>query len=302
MRNERKTEIRVGLTVLVAIFIFIWILGWAKNFSINSNSKIVKVRFTNVSGLEIGDQATVNGLRKGYVDDMKVEPNNVLVEISLDNDVILKEDATFAISMLDLMGGKKIEIFPGNSLQVYDLSKVSEGLFYADIPSVLSLLGSMQDDFVTVLKDVKLSLSSINKYLTDETLSSDVKNSISNLNLLTDKMNIILSENRIDIRQLSQNAVELTDRSNQILANNKENIDQLFVDLKSVFQKSDTLLTDLNNLTKETLNQQNNAGKLLYDDNLFNDLKKTLQQVNDLTSLLIDQLKNDGINVDANIF
>ncbi|MFZ1520199.1 MAG: MlaD family protein [Ignavibacteriaceae bacterium] len=302
MRNERKTEIRVGLTVLVAIFIFIWILGWAKNFSINSNSKIVKVRFTNVSGLEIGDQATVNGLRKGYVDDMKVEPNNVLVEISLDNDVILKEDATFAISMLDLMGGKKIEIFPGNSLQVYDLSKVSEGLFYADIPSVLSLLGSMQDDFVTVLKDVKLSLSSINKYLTDETLSSDVKNSISNLNLLTDKMNIILSENRIDIRQLSQNAVELTDRSNQILANNKENIDQLFVDLKSVFQKSDTLLTDLNNLTKETLNQQNNAGKLLYDDNIVNDLKKTLQQVNDLTSLLIDQLKNDGINVDANIF
>lgn len=176
MRNERKTEIKVGLTVLVSIFIFIWILGWAKNFSINSNSKIVKVRFTNVSGLEIGDQATVNGLRKGYVDDMKVEPNNVLVEISLDNDVILKEDATFAISMLDLMGGKKIEIFPGNSSQVYDLSKVSEGLFYADIPSVLSLLGSMQDDFVTVLKDVKLSLSSVNKYLTDEKLSSDVKN------------------------------------------------------------------------------------------------------------------------------
>ena len=302
MRNERKTEIKVGLTVLVSIFIFIWILGWAKNFSINSNSKIVKVRFTNVSGLEIGDQATVNGLRKGYVDDMKVEPNNVLVEISLDNDVILKEDATFAISMLDLMGGKKIEIFPGNSSQVYDLSKVSEGLFYADIPSVLSLLGSMQDDFVTVLKDVKLSLSSVNKYLTDEKLSSDVKKSISNLNLLTDKMNILLSENIMDIRQLSQNAVELTERSNQILANNKDNIDQLFVDLKSVFQKSDTLLTDLNNLTKETLNQQNNAGKLLYDDNLVNDLKKTLQQVNDLTSLLIEQLKNDGINVDANIF
>jgi len=96
--------------------------------------------------------------------------------------------------------------------------------------------------------------------------------------------------------------VELTERSNQILANNKDNIDQLFEDLKSVFQKSDTLLTDLNNLTKETLNQQNNAGKLLYDDNLVNDLKKTLQQVNDLTSLLIEQLKNDGINVDANIF
>lgn len=50
-------------------------------------------------------------------------------------------------------------------------------------------------------------------------------------------MNILLSENIMDIRQLSQNAVELTERSNQILANNKDNIDQLFEDLKSVFQK-----------------------------------------------------------------
>jgi phospholipid/cholesterol/gamma-HCH transport system substrate-binding protein len=302
MRDERKTEIRVGLTVLVAIIVFIWILGWAKNFSIDSDSKIVMVRFTNVSGLEIGDQATVNGLRKGFVKDMKVEPNNVLVEISLENDVQLKEDATFAISMLDLMGGKKIEIFPGISSSAYNINYVSEGLFYADIPSVMSLLGTVQDDFVTILKDVKVSLNSLNKYLTDEKLSSDVKKSLSNLNLMTEKLNVILSENRKDLKELTQNTVELTNRSNEILSSNKENINQLFVDLKSVFKKSDTLLTDLNSLTKETLQQQNNAGKLLYDENLVNDLKKTLQQVNDLTSLLIEQLKNDGINVDANIF
>lgn len=58
----------------------------------------------------------------------------------------------------------------------------------------------------------------------------------------------------------------------------------------------------MNDLTKETKNQQNNVGKLLYDENMIKDLKQTLNQVNELTSLLIDQLKNDGINVDANIF
>ena len=72
--------------------------------------------------------------------------------------------------------------------------------------------------------------------------------------------------------------------------------------IESVFKKSDTLLADLNSLTKETMNHQNNIGKVLYDENMINDLKKTLQQVNDLTLILIDQLKNDGINVDANIF
>ena len=302
MKDERKTEIRVGLTVLVGILVFIWILGWAKNFSIRSNEQVIKVRFTNVSGLEIGDQVTVNGMRKGYVKEMVVEPNNVLLELSLDNDVQLKEDASFAISMLDLMGGKKIEVFPGTSSTSYNNNKISEGTFYADIPSVMSLFGSVQDDLVTVLKDVKISLHSINKYLTDEKLSFDVKKSLLNLSLLTEKLNDVLSENRSDIRSLTQNAVALTETSNKILSSNKENIDQLFVDLKNVFQKSDTLLSELNNLTKETVNQQNNVGKLLYDENVINDLKQTLKQVNELTSILIEQLKNDGVNVNADIF
>jgi phospholipid/cholesterol/gamma-HCH transport system substrate-binding protein len=302
MKDDRKTEIKVGLTVLSGIIIFIWIFGWAKNFSLQSNEQVVKVKFENVAGLEIGDPVTVNGLRKGYVKEMIVGTNDVNVELSLDNNIKLKQDATFAVSMLDLMGGKKIEIFPGTSGKNYDYNKTAEGIFFADIPSAMSLFGSVQDDFVTVLKDVKVSLNSLNKYLTDEKLNSDVKQSMANLNLLTDKLNIMLAENRSDLKALTENAVELTEKSNELLSTNKENINQLFVDLKSIVQKSDVLLSDLNDLTNETKNQQNNVGKLLYDETIIKDLKQTLNQIIELTSLLIDQLKNDGINVDANIF
>ena len=302
MKNERKTEIKVGLTVLVGILIFIWILGWAKNFSLTSDSQSIKVMFNNVSGLEIGDQVTVNGMKKGFVKDMKVEPNKVVVELSIEKDIRLKQDASFAISMLDLMGGKKVEVFPGVSNSDIDYNKIAAGQFFADIPSAMSLFGSVQDDIVTVLSEVKISLNSLNKYLTDEKLSADVKKSLSNLNMLTEKLNIILSENRNDLRNITQNTVELTEKSNQILTDNKQNIDELFSNLKSVFQKSDTLLTDLNNFSNETMNQKNNAGKLLYDEKLISDLKKTLEQVNELTSILVEQLKTDGINVNAHIF
>lgn len=302
MKDDRKTEIKVGLTVLVGIIIFIWIFGWAKNFSLQSNDQIIKVKFNNVSGLEIGDPVTVNGMRKGYVKEMVVGANDVIVELSLEKNIILKEDATFAVTMLDLMGGKKIEIIPGNSNQPLNTNRTSVGVFYADIPQAMSLLGSVQDDFVTVLKDVKVSLNSLNNYLTDEKLNKDVKQSLSNLSSLTQKLDLMLSENRNDLKSLSKNAVELTDKTNELLTTNKENINQLFVDLKSIVNKSDILLSDLNSLTKETKEQQNNVGKLLYDENFLNDLKATLKQVNELTSILVDQLKNDGINVDANIF
>lgn len=302
MKDDRKTEIKVGLTVLVGIIIFIWIFGWAKNFSLQSNDQILKVKFNNVSGLEIGDPVTVNGMRKGYVKEMIVGANDVIVELSLEKNIILKEDATFAVTMLDLMGGKKIEVLPGNSNQILNINKTANGVFYADIPQAMSLLGSVQDDFVTVLKDVKVSLNSLNNYLTDEKLNKDVKQSLSNLNSLTQKLDLMLSENRSDLKSLSKNAVELTDKTNELLTTNKENINQLFVDLKSIVNKSDILLSDLNSLTRETKEQQNNVGKLLYDENFLNDLKATLKQVNELTSILVDQLKNDGINVDANIF
>lgn len=302
MKDEKKTEVKVGITVLVGLIIFIWILGWAKNFSLKSNEQDVFVKFENVAGLETGDQVTVNGLRKGYVKEMKVMNNYVLVELSVDKDVKLKQDASFAISMLDLMGGKKVEVFPGQSQDPFDLSKTAEGKFYADIPSVMSLFGSVQDDLVTVLKDVKVSLHSMNKYLTDEKLRSEVSNSVTNLNQLTQKLNVILTENRNDIKTLTSNAVELTNKSNELLTNNKENIQELFKNLRTVFEKSDTLLVKLNVLTKQTMDQQNNLGKILYDDSIIKDLKLTLKQVNELTSLLIEQLKGDGINVDANIF
>jgi phospholipid/cholesterol/gamma-HCH transport system substrate-binding protein len=302
MKDQRKSEIRVGLIVLFGILIFIWILGWAKNFSFNSNEQAVKVRFSNVAGLEIGDQVTVNGMRKGYVKDMKAEVKDVIIELSIDKDIKLKEDASFAISMLDLMGGKKVEVFPGSSSNLLNDKKINDGLFYSDIPAVMSLFGSVQDDLVTVLMDVKITLHSLNKYLTDEKLESDLKKSFANLNELTKRLNIVISENKNDVNQLLKNTIELTKQSNLLIADNKDNIHELFSESKNVLYKSNELLTDLNALTKETQNQQNNFGKLLYDESMIIDLKKTLQQVNKLTSILIEQLQKDGINVDANIF
>lgn len=302
MKDERKTEIKVGLTVLAAILIFLWIFGWAKNISIRSTENIIKVSFKNVAGLEIGDPVTVNGFRKGYVNDMKVLPNEVIVEIAVDNDVSLKEDAKFSISMLDLMGGKKVEIYPGESSSTLNLKEIHHGIFLSDIPAVMSLLGSVQDDLVTVLKDVKITLSSMNNYLTDESLSVDVKQSLKNLNSLTAETNELIRQNKDNLKLLTENAVELTEKTNNLIKNNEQNINDLLKNLNEVVSKSDKLLNDVNQLTDETLNRQNNLGKLLYDEEMMLEIKATLKQVNELTKILIEQLKGKGINVDANIF
>jgi phospholipid/cholesterol/gamma-HCH transport system substrate-binding protein len=148
MKDQRKTEIRVGATVVIGILIFLWILGWAKNFSLTSNYRPVLVTFTNVTGLEIGDNVSVNGLRKGFVYQMTSKGDQVIVKLSVEKDVDLREDAQFSISMLDLMGGKKVGVYPGKSPVPMDFNKMQYGIFYSDIPSVMSMLGSVQGDIV----------------------------------------------------------------------------------------------------------------------------------------------------------
>lgn len=302
MKDQRKTEIKVGLTVLAAIIIFLWIFGWAKNISIRSTENIIKVSFRNVAGLEIGDPVTVNGFRKGYVNDMKVLTNEVIVEIALDNDVILKEDATFSVSMLDLMGGKKIEIYPGESSVALNLKEIHHGVFLSDIPAVMSLLGSVQDDLVTVLKDVKLTLSSVNQYLTDEKLSNDLKQSLKNFNSLTAEINDLLKQNKENMKLLTNNVISLTENTNRLIETNEQNVSDLLKHMNEVVEKSNKLLTNVNQLSDETLQKQNNLGKILYDEELIKNIKTSLKQINELTSILIEQLKGKGINVDANIF
>ena len=301
MKDQSKTEIKVGLMVIVGALVFLWVIGWAKNFSFSTNEKLLDIKFPTVAGLEIGDPVTVNGVRKGNVVDFKIESEDVIVEIKLDPDINLKEDASFAISMLDLMGGKKINISPGNSKQEIDYDKVQQGQFQPDIPSVMATLGSMQGDLNKIVKEVQITLTSLNSYLTDQQFNDNIKSSLSNLKDITSRLDVLIAENQSDLKTITSNTVQITSDAKDVLQNNKESIQNSLTNLQSILVRSDSLLFKLNNLADETTNRKNNLGKLLYDEDLYNNLTTTLREVKEMTKMINEQLKGDGLKVDANI-
>jgi phospholipid/cholesterol/gamma-HCH transport system substrate-binding protein len=301
MKDQRKTEIKVGLMVLVGLIIFLWILGWAKNFSIRDTDRNLLVRFNTVSGLEIGDYVTVNGVRKGVVEDYAVDKNDVIVKISIDKNVVLQRDAVFAVTMLDLMGGKKIDIIPGTAAEEINYNEVQQGVFFADIPAVMTMLGSVQEDLFTAIKEVNVTLTSINKYLNDEKMDKELRTAVTNMSEITAKLNLMIDENRKGIKELTENTVVITRDAKELLNANREDIEASIKGMQSVMAKTDSLMTKLNNLSDETVAGKNNLGKLLYDDNLMSNLTETLSTAKELVKLLTDQLKAEGIKVDASI-
>ncbi|MCU7494980.1 MAG: MCE family protein [Ignavibacteria bacterium] len=301
MRDQRKTEIKVGVTALIAILLLIWIFGWAKNYRFNQDIKTVNIQFESANGLEKGDIVTVNGVRKGTVTDIAISGNSAIVSTELEPDVKLKQDATFGISMLDLMGGKKVEIKPGTSAAELDYRRLQHGEFYADVPAVMAMLGSVQNDLVRIIKDVEVTLTSINGVLADKNFNQQMKTSISNLAEISSKLNVMIDENRSNIKQMSTNGAQLTKETTSFIRENKEKISTSLNEIQEVMKNTNELIGKLNRLSDETSSKKNNVGKLLYDEELLKDVKASMQQVNELTKTLLKQLNEKGLNVDAHI-
>ncbi len=302
MKNERKTEIKVGITTVISLVIFIWILALAKNLTFTSNDIIVNISFENVSGLEVDDQVTVKGLRKGFVDDIYLDGNKIFVKISVDNEVDLRKDARFLITTTDLMGSKKIEIIPGESIEKLDLNSLHTGLIQPDLNSTVSIVGSMMNDVQTIVEDLKITLSTVNNYISDDEMMIDLKSSLRNLNNLTEKFDALITDNSDNITRITENTAALSEETKTFFHENKESLDSSIKKFNIILSKSDSLVSRFNFLAAETMEGNNNLGRILYDDSLMINMQETLKILNELSKLVLYQIQTDGFKVDANIW
>lgn len=302
MKNERKTEIKVGITTVISLVIFIWILAWAKNIKLTSDDIIVNLTFENVSGLEVDDQVTVKGLRKGFVDDIYLVGNKIFVRIYVDNNVDLRKDAKFWIATTDLMGGKKIEIIPGESNEILDLNSLHTGLIQPDLNSMMAIAGSMMSDVQTIVDDLKITLSVVNNYISDDEMMIDLKSSLKNLNNLTEKFNALITDNSDNITRITENTAALSEESRTFFHENKESLDSSIQKFNIILSRSDSLVSRFNFLAAETIEGNNNLGRILYDDSLMINMQETIKILIKLSKLVLYQIQTDGFKVDANIW
>jgi len=302
MKNERKTEIKVGITTVISLVIFIWILAWAKNIKLTSDDIIVNLTFENVSGLEVDDQVTVKGLRKGFVDDIYLVGNKIFIRIYVDNNVDLRKDAKFWIATIDLMGGKKIEIIPGESNEILDLNSLHTGLIQPDLNSMMAIAGSMMSDVQTIVDDLKITLSVVNNYISDDEMMIDLKSSLKNLNNLTEKFNALITDNSDNITRITENTAALSEESRTFFHENKESLDSSIQKFNIILSRSDSLVSRFNFLAAETIEGNNNLGRILYDDSLMINMQETIKILIKLSKLVLYQIQTDGFKVDANIW
>lgn len=301
MNKQRKTEIKVGITVVVGTLLLLWIISWAKNFSLSSTDYELNVRFQNVAGLEVGDYVTVNGVRSGFVERINVINDSVLVTLNIEENTVLFSDAVFQIAMLDLMGGKRVDVYPGTSGADIDRSIVHKGTFNADIPEVMRNVGAMGEDLPLILEKINSTLDGVNDYLQDEEMKDNLRKSLENLVQVSSQLNAMLYRNSEHFDSLALNGALLTSEVRAFIDTNNNKLAESFENVNTLVANANELISKVSSFMEETENQENNAGKLLYDEKFFTDMKETMNNLNGALKILVEQLENEGVNVDATI-
>lgn len=301
MKENRKTNIKVGITVIIALLIFIWILGWAKRITIAGDYNVLKIRFDSVSGLEIGDHITINGVKMGKVHDIRIDGNYVIVEGYIPKSVVIKKDARATVEMLDLMGGKKIELKPGESDELFDLNQVLIGKLSTDIPGALSMVGNVEQDLKAIIIDTRNLLDKINSNLSDENLIGSLRISVKNLEEITTNLNLFLTKNNSKLERTIENISNLTEKTDKFLTQNTDTLIATFQETRILISNLNKVVASLDKIIEQTETGQNNIGKIVYDEELYTKLKQSINKLDEISNILLEQLNSKGIKVDAKL-
>ena len=276
-------EIKAAVLVIASILLFIWGYSFLKGKAIFSNYQTYYVNFDNVEGLAKSAPVTLNGLAIGKVNTISINPKNgkLEVELQITTDFPISATSKAVLYEPGLIGGKQILIEPDFTNPT--LAKNGQ-LLVGDVKlrlsaSIQEKLGPLQEKFENVIVEVDHLLSGVNNVL-DETTQKELKITLSELsktmkqvNAATSTASNMLNENKSDLRTVVANFKKVSSDFTKISDSlNKADLGKTVTRFNSTLTKVDAILADLHS-------GKGSAGKLLKDDNLYNNLKATTKEM-----------------------
>ncbi len=311
MKITKSTEIKVGLILFSGILLLVLGVILGKGLDIASGSKEIKFIFPHSGGLKLSDPIYVNGVKRGQVKSIENYNGKVLIIGSIDSIEDLKSDLTAQVLILEITGGKKIEINPGNSSAKFSNTQVIYGNTPPDLAELVATFGNASKEILGIVHKIDTTLSALNLLLGDEAFVGNLKNIADNTDKLVSELKSILDNNQSNITSTLNDLKSISSDLKSFVSNNKndlskivKNLDTITSDTKPLINKADTLVASLSDLSAnlhKVLNEiQNGKGtisKLLYDQNFAKKIDSTLMNLD----TLVYSIRQHGVNVNVRL-
>lgn len=113
--HKNVLETLMGAVVLIVAGFFLLTAYKSSEMRMGSDSYHVSGKFANISGIGLGSDVRVGGIKIGVVSNLSLDPKTyeAVATMQISNDTKLPKDSSAAIASSGLMGEKFIQITPG---------------------------------------------------------------------------------------------------------------------------------------------------------------------------------------------
>ena len=283
-------ELKTAILVILAIALFIWGFNFLKGKNLFDTSKKLYAVYENVSGLVPAAPVTLNGLKIGRVNSIKINPDGkLLVQMQIDTDFPISKSSTAEIYDSGLVGGREIAIIPNFEDKIEtengDYLKSSNKLGLTD--ALAKEIVPIKDKIEKLLDNANALFANVNEVL-DEKGKANLKNSLAEFNNtmtefsgVSKNLNLLLANNKTKLDNSFTNLDKTMENFSHIsdsLA--KVDFGQTVKNLEKTLASVDKLLADM---------EQGNGtmGKLMKDETMYNNFTQASKEL----ELLLQDLR-----------
>lgn len=279
-------EVKTGLLAIFAIATLILGYNYLKGTNLLKRTQTFYVVYDQVDGLSDASMVTINGLRVGKVQGIELNQTNgkLLVTLSVENDYKIPVGSLAKTYGGLLVGNTNVAIVPDYSQTSY--LKNGDTLRGEQSDGLMDLVSSQLDPLKFKIESAVVSadslISALNQVL-DTNSRADIRNSLSNINSITSsfkktsvELEHLLTGNRNKLDQTFSNLENMSDNFSKL----SDTLAQL--EVKKLMQELETTVSNLNQATAQLNSTDGSIGKLLNDDQLYENLEGATRQLEQL--------------------
>lgn len=283
-------ELKTGIVAVTVIALFIWGYNYMKGLNLfDAPSKTYFTEYSDVQGLNTASVVTLNGLEVGKVIAVKFINKDsakrgwLIVEFSVETDLEFSKNSIAKIYSASLMGGKSLALVPSYEGENAKSGDFFQGETEADV--ITSVTDNLKPLFAKVENAVVSAdsvLVGINEIM-DAKTRADLKSSIvqlnatiSNFNTISKSVNEMVATNKVKIGNTLTNTELMTNNLAKLsdsLANSN---------LGATVKNLETTVNNLNSILANVESGEGTLGKLLKDDEMYNNLTSATKELDEL--------------------
>ncbi|HDP97897.1 MAG TPA: MCE family protein [bacterium] len=204
---SRSQKIRLGIFLSITLFLLIASIAVISGSRLFKKKATYYIRYQDVSlsGLEVGSSVKYRGIRIGRIEDIFIDKDDItsiIVEITIDPKVPIKEDTEAVITLIGITGLKMIELQGGTN----EATDLPPGEF---IRTGFSMVETITGKAEVIAQKLEIILNNLSSF-TEPMRRDQFFRLIDNTSQTLESFSTLLDTNQIHFNQIVRNLERFT--------------------------------------------------------------------------------------------